>query len=78
MVGETVTLEGHLIDSDILRKAFARIVEGGDKGRPIVLDAPDAEASRVFNELAGVLARKLAVLAETTPKIADANITWVS
>ena len=29
MVGETVTLEGHLIDSDILRKAFARIVEGG-------------------------------------------------
>jgi ATP-binding protein involved in chromosome partitioning len=55
-----------------------RIVEGGDKGRPIVLDAPDAEASRVFNELAGVLARKLAVLAETTPKVADANITWVS
>ena len=31
MVEETVTMEGHLIDSDILRKAFARIVEdGGD------------------------------------------------
>ena len=29
MVQETVTMEGHLIDSDILRKAFARIVEGG-------------------------------------------------
>jgi lysine-ketoglutarate reductase/saccharopine dehydrogenase-like protein (TIGR00300 family) len=29
LVKETVTLEGHLIDSDILRKAFARIVEGG-------------------------------------------------
>ncbi len=29
MVAETVSLEGHLIDSDILRKAFARIVEGG-------------------------------------------------
>ena len=29
MVQETVTLEGHLIDSDILRKAFDRIVEGG-------------------------------------------------
>jgi lysine-ketoglutarate reductase/saccharopine dehydrogenase-like protein (TIGR00300 family) len=29
MVEETVTMEGHLIDSDILRKAFARIVEGG-------------------------------------------------
>ena len=29
MVHETVTMEGHLIDSDILRRAFARIVEGG-------------------------------------------------
>ena len=29
MVAETVTMEGHLIDSDILRKAFARIVEDG-------------------------------------------------
>lgn len=29
MVEETVTMEGHLIDSDILRRAFARIVEGG-------------------------------------------------
>ena len=29
MVTETVTMEGHLIDSDILRKAFARVVEGG-------------------------------------------------
>jgi lysine-ketoglutarate reductase/saccharopine dehydrogenase-like protein (TIGR00300 family) len=29
MVQETVTLEGHLIDSDVLRKVFARVVEGG-------------------------------------------------
>ena len=29
MVRETVSMEGHLIDSDILRKAFDRIVEGG-------------------------------------------------
>src|SRR3954470_22474113 len=29
MVEGTVTMEGHLIDSDILRKAFARVVEGG-------------------------------------------------
>jgi len=55
-----------------------RIVEGGDKGRPIVLDVPDSDAARAFEALAGVLARKLAVLAETTPQIADANITWVS
>src|SRR5688572_17165888 len=31
MVHETVTMEGHLIDSDILRKAFARIVEDGEE-----------------------------------------------
>ena len=29
MVQETVTMEGHLIDSDILRRAFNRIVEEG-------------------------------------------------
>ena len=29
MVEETVTMQGHLIDSDILRRAFARIVEDG-------------------------------------------------
>src|SRR5688572_13456273 len=29
MVQETVTMEGHLIDSDVLRKAFNRIVENG-------------------------------------------------
>jgi lysine-ketoglutarate reductase/saccharopine dehydrogenase-like protein (TIGR00300 family) len=29
MVTEEVTLEGHLIDSDILRRVFARVVEGG-------------------------------------------------
>jgi lysine-ketoglutarate reductase/saccharopine dehydrogenase-like protein (TIGR00300 family) len=29
MVQEIVTLEGHLIDSDVLRRAFARVVEGG-------------------------------------------------
>jgi lysine-ketoglutarate reductase/saccharopine dehydrogenase-like protein (TIGR00300 family) len=29
MVHETVTLEGHLIDSDILRRVLGRVVEGG-------------------------------------------------
>src|SRR5258708_8724098 len=29
VVEETVTMEGHLIDSDVLRKAFNRIVEEG-------------------------------------------------
>src|ERR1043165_7011254 len=31
MLRERVTMEGHLIDSDILRKAFARIVEDGGR-----------------------------------------------
>ena len=55
-----------------------RVVEGGDKGSPIVLEAPDSEAAAAFHDLAGKVARKLAVLAEATPPIADANITWVS
>jgi ATP-binding protein involved in chromosome partitioning len=55
-----------------------RIVEGGDRGVPIVESAPDSEAARIFAEIAGRIARKLAVLAERTPPIADANITWVS
>jgi ATP-binding protein involved in chromosome partitioning len=55
-----------------------RIVEGGDRGVPIVEGAPDSEAARIFREIAGRIARKLAVLAERAPKIADANITWVS
>jgi ATP-binding protein involved in chromosome partitioning len=54
-----------------------RVVEGGDKGRPILLDAPDAPAARAFREIAGRVARKLAVLADASPPVADANITWV-
>jgi ATP-binding protein involved in chromosome partitioning len=55
-----------------------RVVEGGDAGRPILLHAPESPAAGAFRTLAGTLARKLAVLAESTPKIADASITWVT
>jgi ATP-binding protein involved in chromosome partitioning len=55
-----------------------RVVEGGDAGRPIVVHAPDSEAAAAFRHLAGEVARRLAVIAERTPAIADANITWVS
>jgi len=55
-----------------------RVVEGGDQGRPIVADAPDSPTTRVFRELAGSVARKLARLAESTPPIVGADITWVS
>jgi len=55
-----------------------RIVEGGDAGKPIVLEAPDSLPAIAFIELAGAVARKLAVLSETGPAIADANITWAT
>ncbi len=55
-----------------------RVVEGGDLGKPILAYAPDAPAAVMLREIAGKVARKLAVLAESAPKVADANITWVS
>jgi ATP-binding protein involved in chromosome partitioning len=55
----------------------SRVVEGGDAGKPVFASAPDAPIVEAFRELAGTVARKLAVLAETTPQIADGNITWV-
>ncbi len=55
-----------------------RIVEGGDAGRPILVEAPDSEAARSFGEIAEKIVRKLAVLAEASPEMADANITWVT
>jgi ATP-binding protein involved in chromosome partitioning len=54
-----------------------RVVEGGDIGKPILAYAPDSPPAEALREIAGKIARKLAVLAESAPKIADANITWV-
>ena len=55
-----------------------RIVEGGDAGRPILVHAPDSPAAQAFRDLAGKVARSLAVLADGMPPVADANITWVT
>ncbi|HVP29499.1 MAG TPA: Mrp/NBP35 family ATP-binding protein [Myxococcota bacterium] len=55
-----------------------RVVEGGDKGRPIVVHAPDSDAAAAFRSLAGMIARKLSVLAAEGPAVADASIVWVS
>ena len=55
-----------------------RVVEGGDKGSPILEYAPDSDAAVAFRTLGGTVARKLAKLAAEAPAIADANITWVS
>ncbi|MCH2172138.1 Mrp/NBP35 family ATP-binding protein [Myxococcota bacterium] len=55
-----------------------RIVEGGDAGRPIVAEAPEADAAQSFTSVAGQVARKVSILAERTPAIADANLSWVT
>jgi ATP-binding protein involved in chromosome partitioning len=55
----------------------SRVVEGGDAGHPVVEYAPDSEAAGALREIAGTVARRLAVLASRSPAIADANITWV-
>ena len=55
-----------------------RVVEGGDRGRPILVHAPESDAALAIREIAGKVARRLAVLADSTPPLADANITWVS
>ena len=54
-----------------------RIVEGGDLGQPILVHAPDCDASDRLRDVAGSIVRKLAVLAAEAPKVADASITWV-
>ena len=55
-----------------------RVVSGGDRGRPILVEAPESETASVFRRLAGTLARRLAVLAENAPQVADSSITWVT
>jgi ATP-binding protein involved in chromosome partitioning len=54
-----------------------RVVEGGDAGKPIVTHAPESTAAQAFRELAGSVARKLAMIASRAPAVADANIVWV-
>ena len=54
-----------------------RVAEGGDAGRPILVHAPDSSSAAALREISGTVARRLAVLAEGAPPVADANITWV-
>ena len=54
-----------------------RVVEGGDKGRPILVHAPDSDVANAFRDVSGTVVRKLAVLAARASMAADANITWV-
>ena len=55
----------------------ARVVEGGDIGKPILAYAPDSPPAVELRAIADKIVRKLALLADATPKMADANITWL-
>ncbi len=55
-----------------------RVVEGGDRGRPILVHAPDSAPTLALRKLAGDVARKLAVIATESPAAADNSITWVN
>jgi ATP-binding protein involved in chromosome partitioning len=54
------------------------VVQAGDAGKPTLLSAPDSPAAKAFRELAGAVARKLAVLAAESPPVFDSSIEWKS
>ena len=55
-----------------------RIAEDGDVGQPIVVSRPDSPSSEALRQIAGEVARKVAMLAVKNPPVADANISWVN
>ena len=55
-----------------------RVAETGDRGVAILEHAPESAVAEAFRAMSGAVARKLAVLAERAPAVADANITWVT
>ncbi len=54
------------------------VVTAGDSGKPTSVAAPDSPAGKAFHELAGTVARKLALLHVENPPVIGTNITWVS
>jgi ATP-binding protein involved in chromosome partitioning len=54
------------------------VVDAGDTGKPTVIAQPDSPAGEAMRELAGNVARKLALLSAKAPPILDSNIEWVN
>jgi MinD-like ATPase involved in chromosome partitioning or flagellar assembly len=54
------------------------VVEACDSGRPIVLARPDSPVGQAFVELAGIVARKIALLGAEVPPVIGTNIEWVN
>ena len=47
------------------------ITQGGDSGNPVVLSAPDSPAARIYDEIAGNVARRAATLAMEAREFAE-------
>ena len=54
------------------------VVDAGDSGKPTLVSSPQSPAAREFRALAGVVARKLALLATDAPPVLGTNIEWVN
>lgn len=54
------------------------VVSDMDTGKPTVMAAPDSPAGQAFLELAGIVARKLAVLNEQDAPLLGADIEWAA
>jgi ATP-binding protein involved in chromosome partitioning len=54
------------------------VVLACDTGKPIVISHPDSPVARAFAELAGAVARKIALLGAETPPVIGGNIEWVN
>jgi ATP-binding protein involved in chromosome partitioning len=54
------------------------VVQAGDEGNPTVLSSPTSPAAKAFFEIAGTIARKLALLNAEAPPVVGSNIEWVN
>jgi ATP-binding protein involved in chromosome partitioning len=53
------------------------VVQAGDEGRPTVASNPDSPVAQAFVDLAGTIARKLALLGSESPPVPDSRIEWI-
>jgi len=54
----------------------ARMADYGDRGEPVVAVAPESESGLAFENISGLVARRLSTLAAEGPSILEADITW--
>jgi ATP-binding protein involved in chromosome partitioning len=54
------------------------VVEAGDSGKPTLVANPGSPAGEAFAQLAGIVARKVALLHVDAPPVLGGNIEWVN